>query len=171
MGAIAEAEHYDPFRSILRASAALPGLFLPVNLRYSANGQTYTESHIDGGVHMQLLAIPSFVFTSPDQNLAGRHVYLLINNTLNRQPTDVVRSALGISQQALTTTGRATALREVNATQLFARANGLRLSVASINSNSGVVYDPSDRFSSKYMNALHDHGFDRAARSALWITS
>lgn len=62
MGAIAEAEHYHLFRSILRATAALPGLFLPVNLRYSANGQTYTESHIDGGVHMQLLAIPSFVF-------------------------------------------------------------------------------------------------------------
>jgi predicted acylesterase/phospholipase RssA len=171
MGAIAEAEQYDLFRSILRASAALPGLFSPVNLRYSAKGQTYTETHIDGGVHMQFLAIPSFAFTSPDQNLAGGHVYLLINNTLNPEPTEVTRSALSISQQALTTTGRATALREVNATQLFARENGVRLSVASINPNSGAVYDPSDRFSSKYMNTLFDHGYDRAERGALWTTS
>lgn len=75
MGAIAEGGHYHLFRSILRASAALPGLFSPVNIRYSANGQSYTETHIDGGVHMQFLAIPSFAFTTPDQKLAGGHVY------------------------------------------------------------------------------------------------
>ncbi|MDX2484549.1 MAG: patatin-like phospholipase family protein [Pseudodonghicola sp.] len=168
MGAIAEAGYYDLFRSILRASAALPGLFPPVNLRYISNGQTYTETHIDGGVHMQFLAVPSFAFTTPNAKLEGGHIYLLINNTLNPAPVNVARSALSISQQALMTTGRANALLAVNATQLFARENGLQCSVTSIDPNSGIVYDPSERFSSLYMNALYRHGYQRAVDGALW---
>jgi hypothetical protein len=171
MGAIAQAGHYDLFRGIMRASAALPGLFPPVSLSYVADGKTYTETHIDGGVHMQFLAVPSFAFTTPDQKLAGGHIYVLINNTLNPAPSTVARSALSISQQALTTTGRASASLQVNATQLFAREQGLKFSVASINPTSGVVYDPSDRFSSTYMNALYQHGLARAQSKTLWSHS
>lgn len=171
MGAIAHAGHYDLFRGIMRASAALPGLFPPVSLSYVAEGKTYTETHIDGGVQMQFLAVPNFAFTTPDQKLEGGHVYVLINNTLNPAPTTVARSALSISQQALTTTGRASALLQVNATQLFAREQGLKFSVASISPTSGVVYDPSDRFSSTYMNALYQHGLARAQSQTLWSHS
>ena len=171
MGAIAVAEEYDLFRSVMRASAALPGLFSPVNLRYHFDGKTYDESHIDGGVHMQFLAVPNFAFTTPDKKLAGGHIYVVINNTLNPAPTNVARSALGISQQALTTTGRANALLQVNATHLFARERGLDFSVASIDPDSGIIYDPSDRFSTTYMNALYQHGFERARRGTLWVNS
>lgn len=171
MGAIAQAGQYDLFRSIMRASAALPGLFPPVNLSFESGGQTYAETHIDGGVHMQFLAVPSFAFTTPDQDLEGGHIYVIINNTLNPAPVSVGRSALGISQQALTTTGRASALLQVNATQLFAREKGLRFSVTSIDPNSGVQYDPSDRFSSTYMNALYRHGTQRAQTGTLWTNS
>ena len=171
MGAIAQAGQYDLFRSIMRASAALPGLFPPVNLSFESNGKTYSETHIDGGVHMQFLAVPSFAFTTPDQKLEGGHIYVIINNTLNPAPASVRRSALSISQQALTTTGRASALLQVNATQLFARENGLRFSVTSIDPNAGIQYDPSDRFSSTYMNALYQHGTERAQSGSLWTNS
>tara|TARA_R110002049_G_scaffold1177_3_gene8633 strand:+ start:183 stop:1322 length:1140 start_codon:yes stop_codon:yes gene_type:complete len=171
MGAIAQAGQYDLFRSIMRASAALPGLFPPVNLSFASGGKAYSETHIDGGVHMQFLAVPSFAFTTPDQELEGGHIYVIINNTLNPAPASVGRSALGISQQALTTTGRASALLQVNATQLFAREKGLRFSVTSIDPNAGVQYDPSDRFSSTYMNALYRHGTERAQSGSLWTNS
>lgn len=171
MGAIAQAGHYDLFRAVMRASAALPGLFSPVELRYNIEGISYSETHMDGGVHMPFLAIPSFAFTSPESKLAGGHLFLMINNTLRPMPVAVTRSALGISQQALTTTTRAHTLNAVNATQLFARERGIRFSVASISPESGVVYDPSDRFSSTYMNALYAHGYERAAYGALWSTS
>ena len=171
MGAIAQAGQYNLFRSIMRASAALPGLFPPVNLSFESNGKTYSETHIDGGVHMQFLAVPSFAFTTPDQKLEGGHIYVIINNTLNPAPASVRRSALSISQQALTTTGRASALLQVNATQLFAREYGLRFSVTSIDPNAGIQYDPSDRFSSTYMNALYQHGKERAQSGSLWTNS
>lgn len=171
MGAIAQAGHYDLFRAVMRASAALPGLFSPVELRYSLDGVMYSEIHMDGGVHMPFLAIPSFAFTSPNNRLAGGHLFLMINNTLNPMPVAVTRSALGISQQALTTTTRAHTLSAVNATQLFAQERDIRFSVAAISPDSGVIYDPSDRFSSTYMNALYAHGYERAAYGALWTTS
>ena len=47
---------------------------------------------------------------------------------------------------------------QVNATQLFARERGMQFSVTSIDPAAQIVYDPSDRFSSPYMNALFRHG-------------
>ena len=94
---------------------------------------------------------------------------MLINNTLNPGPEVFGRTALSISQQALTTTGRANALLQVNATQLFASERGLRFSVTSIDPNAGIVYDPSDRFSSTYMNALYRHCAKRAESGTLWL--
>jgi predicted acylesterase/phospholipase RssA len=170
MGAIAQAGEYDLFRQIMRASAALPGLFSPVVLTYTVGGKTYQETHIDGGVHMQFLAVPSFAFTTVDQKLHGGHIYLLVNNTLNPLPVTVSKSALGISQQALTTMSRASALSAVNATQFFANENAIGLSVTSIDPTAGIVYDPSERFASDYMNALFEHGFERAKSGALWQT-
>lgn len=171
MGAIAQAGHYNLFRGIMRASSALPGLFSPVDLRYQAGGETYTETHVDGGVHMQFLAVPDFAFTAPGEKLEGGHIYVLINNTLNPAPVKVSRTPLSISQQALTTSGRASALLAVNATQLFAQKNGLGFSVASIDPAADIVYDPSDRFSSVYMNALYAHGMERASERRLWKNS
>ncbi|WP_089278224.1 patatin-like phospholipase family protein [Antarctobacter heliothermus] len=171
MGEIAQSGQYDLFRAILRASAALPGLFSPVTLTYSVGDATFAETHLDGGVHMQFLAIPQFAYTSTHRKLPGGALYLLINNTLDPAPTTVSRSALAISQHALTTSIRANALAEVNATRSFSRANGIDLHVASVDPESGVVYDPSDRFSSTYMNALYSHGFERGIGRTLWSAS
>lgn len=168
MGEIAKSGQYDLFRAIMRASAALPGMFSPVELRYSVDDVTYSETHIDGGVHMQFLAVPEYAFLSPDRKISGGEMYLLINNTLDPAPVAVSRSALGISQQALTTTGRATAQAGVAATQMFARANGVDLSVASIDAGAGIVYDASERFSSPYMIALYQHGLARGKDHTLW---
>jgi len=168
MGAIAQAGEYDLFRLIMRASAALPGLFSPVKLHYISNGTTYAETHVDGGVHMQFLAIPSFAITTPDQQIAGGRLFVLINNTLNPAPTTTSGSALAVSQQALTTMVRASALSAVQATQLFAHENAIVLSITAIDPDAGIVYDPSERFASAYMNALYDHGFRRAIDFELW---
>lgn len=170
MGAIAQAGEYDLFRQIMRASAALPGLFSPVDLHYKVSGKLYQETHIDGGVHMPFLAVPSFAFTISDQKLTGGHIYLLINNTLHPKPVTVSNSALGISQQALITMGRANALAAVNTTAHFASNSGIGLSVTSIDPDADIVYDASERFSSDYMNALFVHGAERARSGDLWET-
>ncbi|SFS69340.1 Patatin-like phospholipase [Sulfitobacter marinus] len=169
MGEIAQAGEYTLFRAIMRASAALPGLFAPVDLKFTANGETYTETHVDGGVHMQFLAVPAFAFRQRTRDLPDGEIYLLINNTLDPAPVAVARNPLAISQQALTTFARASALSSMNATSLFARENGLDLYVTSIDPKSGIVFDPSNRFSLPYMTELFEYGLERGKNGTLWV--
>jgi hypothetical protein len=168
MGEIARAGRYDLFRAVLRASSALPGLFSPVTLTYSARGQTYREVHVDGGVHMQLLGAPDAAYQLPARKGGGGHAYVLINNTLNPKPEPASQSALGISQQALTTMVRAAAASELRATRGLAKRQKLAFSQACIEPDSGVVYDPNDRFSHDYMLGLFRYGFMRAQERRLW---
>ena len=53
------------FRSILLASASVPGMFPPVTIKFRANGQLHVETHVDGGVTM-----PFFIAPAP-QDLPG----------------------------------------------------------------------------------------------------
>ncbi len=168
MGAIAQTGQYALFRAVMRASAALPGLFPPVELEYEHHQTAYRETHIDGGVQMQFLAVPDFEFTSPELHQNHGQIYILINNTLTPTPSAGSHSAIGVSQQAFTAMVRANAQASVNATQLHARKNGLGLFVASIDPDAGIIYDPTDRFSSEYMNALYQHGFQRGSDGSLW---
>jgi hypothetical protein len=46
-------------RQILVASASIPGIFPPVRLSVTADGQTYDELHVDGGTSNQVFLMPS----------------------------------------------------------------------------------------------------------------
>lgn len=62
MGAIAASgrpEALRLFRSILQASASVPGAFPPVRFKVQADGKTYDEMHVDGGVTEQVFFLPS----------------------------------------------------------------------------------------------------------------
>ncbi|MCV3274228.1 patatin-like phospholipase family protein [Roseobacter sinensis] len=167
MGEIAGLGQADLFRGIMRASSALPGLFPPVNLRLAAADGAYTETHVDGGLHMQMLAVPTAAFDAGPIRRSGGHLYLIINNTLYPAPQAVPRTTVGVSQHALTTMVRSSAVQTVSTAQLFARQGGLDLSVASIDPSSGIVFDTSERFSQTYMRSLFAHGFQRALGSGL----
>ncbi len=59
MGAIAASGRPDApdlFRQVMMASAAVPGAFPPVYFKVEADGKTYDELHVDGGVSRQAFA-------------------------------------------------------------------------------------------------------------------
>lgn len=168
MGAIARARQYALFRAVIRASSALPGLFSPVRISTEHNGEMVTETHLDGGVQMQVLATPTAAFEVDARGARGGSVYLLINNTLDPAPQQSATSALGISQQAMTAMIRSSAAASVNTARMLCERNGLGFKVASVRSDSGIVYDANDRFSADYMAAMFDHGYNRAATDTLW---
>lgn len=168
MGEIARSGQYDLFRAVLRASSALPGIFSPVSLRFSSGTELYQETHVDGGVHMQLLATPEAAFHAPRRSTGGGHLYLLINNTLDPAPKRASKTPLGISQQALTAMVRASASSSVNTARILAKHHDMGFSYTCVGPDAGAVYDPSDRFSSTYMKVLFQHGFRRAQKGRLW---
>jgi hypothetical protein len=47
------------FRSVLLASASVPGMFPPVTIKFRANGRRHVETHVDGGVTMPFFIEPS----------------------------------------------------------------------------------------------------------------
>ncbi|PJI86284.1 patatin-like phospholipase [Yoonia maricola] len=168
MGEIAKAGFYDLFRSVIRASGALPGLFSPVKIHFDHEGETMVETHVDGGIQMQFLATPPAAFEVSSNAAQGGAAYLLINNTLDPEPQKSAETALGISQQAMTAMVRSSAASSVNTARLLAHDHGLGFRVTSVSADSGIHYDPSDRFSSRYMAAMFAHGYDRAVSGALW---
>jgi predicted acylesterase/phospholipase RssA len=49
----------DLFRSIMVASAAIPGAFPPLMIDVEANGQAYQEMHVDGGTMSKVCIYPT----------------------------------------------------------------------------------------------------------------
>jgi hypothetical protein len=47
------------FRSILLASASVPGMFPPVHIRFRVDGGVRDETHIDGGVTLPFFIVPA----------------------------------------------------------------------------------------------------------------
>ena len=168
MGAIAKAKKYDLFRSVIRASGALPGLFSPVKLSFLENGEIVTETHVDGGIQMQVLATPAAAFSVTSTVAQGGHAYIIVNNTLDPAAQRSASSVLGISQQAVTAMARTSAAASVNTARMLSDKLGLGFSYTCVTPDSGAVYDASDRFSADYMAALYAHGYNRAVSGALW---
>lgn len=93
MGAIAR--HYDNpeavqlFRDVIVASAAIPGLFPPVNIKVKVDGKVYDEMHVDGGVTRQIYVTPvNLPFQAFDvlyPKPPNRRLYLVHNGKMSAQ--------------------------------------------------------------------------------------
>src|SRR6202171_695643 len=49
------------FRNVMAASATVPGVFSPVLIGVEANGRSFAEMHVDGGVTSNVLIVPEAV--------------------------------------------------------------------------------------------------------------
>jgi hypothetical protein len=61
IGAIAESGRPDAItliKTIIRASASIPGVFPPVKIAVNADGKPFNELHVDGGVTRQVFLFP-----------------------------------------------------------------------------------------------------------------
>jgi hypothetical protein len=76
MGAVASSGRADArelFIHVMMASAAVPGAFPPVYFKVQANGKTYDELHVDGGIGRQAFAYgPALHLDDIRRELRGR---------------------------------------------------------------------------------------------------
>ena len=102
IGAIANSNIPDKLElvhEIMLASAAVPGVYPPVLIHVQADGRTYDEMHVDGGVTQEVVLLPRGV------NVQGRGaLYVIYNNTLapTRDPVTTV-SSLSVLSHAVPT--------------------------------------------------------------------
>ena len=155
---------------VILASTAAPVAFPPVMLEVVANGKTYDEMHVDGGINHQLFLYPMAldwrqvmakldVRGSPD-------LYVIRNGTLRRRWQTVDRKIVSIADQAIFTLLDSALLGDLYRVFLAAKRDGINFHLATIPDDFNHV--ATEPFDPEYMSALFDLGYAMAREGFPW---
>src|SRR5436190_20866180 len=106
IGAIAASGHpgaLELVRQILRASAAIPGLFQPVLIDVEVDGKKFQELHVDGGAIAQLFLYPASIELRSVGVARERHAYIIRNARLDPNYAVSERRTISIAGRAIDT--------------------------------------------------------------------
>jgi hypothetical protein len=147
------------FRTVLLASSAIPGGFPPVLIDVEANGKTFQEMHVDGGVGGQFFVAPSALMASTsDYRLPATQLYVVINTGLEPDFQVVDRSTPFILTKAVGAAVKVDTRLMIDRAYIAAKRSGIDFEVASIPADfsapSRGPFDPA------YMGALFKTGYD-----------
>lgn len=111
MGAIASSGRPDAlqlYRTVILASASVPGIFPPVTVPVTVNGKPFEEMHVDGAATSQVF-LPGAVFQFDrerlkrgEKPLTGSNVYVILAGKLYADPDCVEPRVKSIASAALT---------------------------------------------------------------------
>ncbi|MBX9683692.1 MAG: patatin-like phospholipase family protein [Hyphomicrobium sp.] len=165
-------EALELFRSVILASAAIPGALPPVNIPVEVNGKMYEEMHVDGGTTRELFVTAvQAPFKAFDPLYAAppiRHLYIIKNGKLTPETEVVPQTTLTIATRAISTLIKSQNWGELYRIYRMALDAGADFNLmavpASFNKPLKGLYDP------EYQKALYAEGL-AAGRSAVWLKS
>ncbi|WP_244491014.1 patatin-like phospholipase family protein [Paramesorhizobium deserti] len=173
MGAIADSGRPDAlklFQDIIIASASLPGIFPAVLIKAKSGGQEFEEMHSDGGSASSILTIPEGWMTNPAKSAWPKghrlNMYIIVNNALMPEFSTTTNNTFAVMARASSALIRAQTRSALVATYLYAQRTGIRVRVASIDTQ--IPYNVTDPFNTDYMRAVFNHGYARLASGGLW---
>jgi hypothetical protein len=162
MGAIAAHGGDDAlklFRSVLLASASIPGAFPPVLIDVEADGKRFQEMHVDGGLGGQFfVAPPALMASTSDYRLPATGLWIVVNTGLQRDFKVVDRFAPNILSQAVGAAVKVDTRLMLDRALVVAKRSSATFNVATIPESfrmpSKGPFDP------RYMSALFQTGYD-----------
>ena len=173
IGAIAASEYpgaRDLIIDVLRASAAIPGLFPPVMLDVSIDGKRYQEMHVDGGAVAQAFLYPPSLNLKTHSARFGierkRVAYILRNGRLFRPEEDVKRQTLSIATQAISTMTATSGVNDTYRMYVITKRDGVGFNLAYIDNDFTLPYK--GPFDQGYMRALFEYGYDKGKVGYRW---
>ena len=156
---------------VLRASASVPGVFPPVMLDVTVDGQRYQEMHVDGGTVAQaFLYPPSFSLKKIDQKLnrkMNRHAYIIRNGRLSPPEETVKQQTLSIVGQTVSTMIANSGVNDTYRIYLETKRDGVDFNLAYIADDFSTPY--SGPFDQTYMRKLFDYGFAKSKDDYAWL--
>jgi hypothetical protein len=176
IGAIAKSAHpraVDAVRSILLASAALPGIFPPTMIDVTVDGRPYQEMHVDGGTFTQTFLYPARLTRDkvgrPRASLPpfSARAFLILNRRLSAQWTTVERRAFGIAIRAISTMVTAADYNDAIRIYHITQRDGIDYNLAYIGREFTEI--PPAEFDPGYMRALFDYAYGKASRGYEWL--
>lgn len=158
------------FRQIIRASAAIPGAFPPVEIKVTANGKAYTELHVDGSVTNQVFAYPPQLTTAQIDHFLGytprRTLYVVRNARVSPEYAATEEGVLPISVRSIDTLLKSYGVGDLFRLYTIAQRDNLEYNLtyipASFEETSEEVFDP------VYMRKLFDLGYERGLNGVGW---
>ena len=176
IGAIAASGHPDAlglFRSILLASASIPGAFPPVLLDVESGGRRFQEMHVDGGAAMQVFLYPPSLGTASALRRAGivreRTAWVIRNGRVDVTEAEAPRGLISIATRSAQTLLHFSGISDIDRIYLTAQRDGVAFRMQSI----GREFDTPRPgfFEPVYMRALFAYGMARGRDPASWRTS
>jgi len=160
----------DLIVDILRASAAIPGLFPPVMLDVTVDGKRYQEMHVDGGTVAQAFLYPPTLNLKRNSAHFGierkRVAYVLRNGRLFRPEEDIKRRTLSISTQAVSTMTATSGVNDWYRMYFTTKRDGVGFNLAYIDDDFTLPYK--GPFDQGYMRALFEYGYNKGKAGYRW---
>jgi predicted acylesterase/phospholipase RssA len=173
MGVIASSKNpraIDLFRKIMLASASIPGLFPPVMIDVSVNGNLYQEMHVDGGVMAEAFLFPPSLIRGLTANGSlynrSRRLYIIRNGRMDAPWESVARRTTSVAHRALDALIDVKGFNDLYRLELVAREDGEDFNIAYIGADFTDAHKT--RFDASYMRRLFMYSYDLAATGDPW---
>ncbi len=165
IGAIAASGHPEAlslFRSILLASASIPGAFPPVLVPVEHAGRSFEEMHVDGGAAMQVFLYPPSLRLSERVGERQRTAYVIRNGRVDVEASVTSRGVFSIARRSAATLLHFSGISDINRIYLTTLRDRVAFRLAFIGSDFHA--DRSEPFDPAFMQALFDYGYAQAGR-------
>ena len=121
------------FRTVLVASASIPGVFPPVMIAADGAEGGRMEMHVDGGVTTPFVLAPAaMAFWEPDGVMTPRRLFVIVNGELSPSYGVTRGATLPILMRSFDTMSKADLRAHLGASLAFAEHNGASLRYAAI---------------------------------------
>jgi len=173
MGAIAASNHPNAlqlFRSVMIASASIPGVFPPVMIDVAVDDTPHQEMHVDGGTAAQVFVYPSRLDVGKISKEMGvvreRHLYIIRSARLDPDWYTVERRTLNIAGRAISSLIHYQGIGDLYRLYLTAQKDGVDYNLAYIGEDFNVEHK--EDFDTNFMRKLFDYGYALASDGYPW---
>jgi hypothetical protein len=156
------------FRDVLAASVSIPVVFPPILIQAEANGSSFQEMHVDGGVTAPVLTLPEafLLHKATLSRSAHTDMYVLMNSKLERDFQVVPNTTVGIAARASASATKTQTRSVLQETYDFARRNNLGFNLTFIDKE--MTSSNTLGFDTDYMRSLYQYGYDKARFGNFW---
>ena len=176
MGAIAASGNphaLEIFRKVIVASASIPVAFPPVYFTVEADGESFEEMHVDGGVVAQVFLFGGDFSALEAARKAGgvrrpADLYVIRNGTPNPAWRAVTPRVFPIAERTVDTLIKFNGLNDLLRLHAIAVRDGIHFHLATIPDLGSAK--PTEPFDRQYMNRLYRLGYEMAKNGYPWRT-
>lgn len=154
------------FRSILLASASIPGAFPPVMINVEANGARYQEMHADGGTMAQVFFYPPSLNVRQAGPERKRTLYIIRNARMDADWASTERRTLSIATRAIGSLTRTQGIGDLYRIYTTTNRDGIDFNLTYIPPTFNTPH--MEEFDTNYMRELYAVGRQAALSGYQW---